>query len=153
MTRVLVVHHDVDVADIEADLLRRAGYEVTECAGPIDGGSCPVLNGTPCWQVEEADVLLYDMWASGDGSSDLIEDVRDLHPDKPIVLTSPGLVLNWVRTEGPHGVTPLVGPTTGTSLIAAVESALASGPEVQPADAARPRRERPRPTTPHLPRW
>jgi hypothetical protein len=69
------------------------------------------------------------------------------------VLTSPGLVLNWVRTEGPHGVTPLVGPTTGTSLIAAVESALASGPEVQPADAARPRRERPRPTTPHLPRW
>ena len=27
MTRVLVVHHDVDVADIEVDDLRRAGYD------------------------------------------------------------------------------------------------------------------------------
>ena len=54
MTRVLVVYHDVDVADIEVDELRRAGYEVDQCAGPIGGDPCPVASGQPCWQVEQA---------------------------------------------------------------------------------------------------
>ena len=46
MTRVLVVHHDIDLADQEADALRRAGYDVTECMGPI-GAACPILAGIP----------------------------------------------------------------------------------------------------------
>ncbi len=93
MTRVLVVHHDVDVADILADQLRRAGYDVDQCAGPSDGAACPVLNGQPCWQVDAADVLVYDMSEPDDARRDLSDDVRALHPDKPIVGTSPaGLV-------------------------------------------------------------
>ena len=35
MTRVLVVNHDTDLADQEVDSLRRRGYEVKECLGPI----------------------------------------------------------------------------------------------------------------------
>ena len=35
MTRVLVVNHDIDLADQEVDSLRRRGYDVTECLGPI----------------------------------------------------------------------------------------------------------------------
>ncbi|MEO7332537.1 MAG: hypothetical protein ABIZ71_01200, partial [Gemmatimonadales bacterium] len=153
MTRVLVVHHDPDVSDIEVDALRRAGYEVDQCAGPIGGDACPVLNGRPCWQVDLADVLVYDSWASGDGYPELIEDVRDLHPDKPIVLTSQGMVLDWVETDGPHGVTPYVGPPTGSGLVAAVEAALKSGParEVGGASAPRPVPAPPRPTI-HAPR-
>jgi DNA-binding NtrC family response regulator len=126
MTRVLVVHHDVDVADIEVDELRRAGYEVEQCMGPAGGGACPVLHGEPCWQVDRADVLVYDLWARADGARELIEDVRELHPDKPVVLTSPGLLLNWVTTDGPHGVTPVLGPPTRRELVAAVETALHS---------------------------
>jgi hypothetical protein len=34
MTRVLVVNHDIDLADEEVDSLRRRGYDVEEC-GPI----------------------------------------------------------------------------------------------------------------------
>ena len=33
MTRVLVVHHDLDLAGQEADSLRRFGYDVVECGG------------------------------------------------------------------------------------------------------------------------
>ena len=42
MTRVLVVHHDADMADQESDWLRAAGYVVDQCAGP-QYGACPVL--------------------------------------------------------------------------------------------------------------
>jgi len=128
MTRVLVVHHDVDVADIEVDQLRRAGYEVDQCAGPIGGDPCPVMRGESCWQVDQADALVYDVWASRDGRCALIEDLRDLYPDKPIVLTSGGVMLDWVATEGPHQVTPVLGPPNGSPLAAGVESALRSHP-------------------------
>ncbi len=129
MTRVLVVHHDIDVADIEVDELRRAGYEVDQCAGPVGTDACPVLHGEPCWQVDEADVLVYDMWASGDGHRELIEDIRDIHPDKPVVVTSPGLMLDWVETDGAHGVTPVLGGPTRKELVAAVEEAVSSASE------------------------
>lgn len=139
MTRVLVVHHDVDVADIETDALRRAGYEVDQCVGPIGSDACPVLRGEPCWQVDEADVLVYDVWAAGDGRPELIDDLRDLHPDKPVVVTSPGMMLDWVQTQGPHGVTPVLAPT-GADLVAAIEMALrgegrGSDRAEQPAEA------------------
>jgi len=87
MTRVLLVYHDTNVADIEADELRRAGYEVDRCAGPIGGGPCPVLRGQPCWQVEAADVLLYDQWDAMHGP-DIVDELRRLHGDKPLVVTS-----------------------------------------------------------------
>lgn len=124
MTNVLVVHHDVDLADTEVDELRRAGYKVEQCSGPT-AGPCPVLHGQTCWMADRADVLVYDVWASGDDGRALITNLRDLHPDKPIVLTSPGMELEWVETEGIHGVTPMVGAPTTARLAAAVEAALA----------------------------
>ncbi|HET6746179.1 MAG TPA: hypothetical protein VFH90_10085 [Candidatus Limnocylindria bacterium] len=97
MTRVLVVHHDVDRADIEVDRLRRAGFEVQQCAGPHGGNPCPVLRGEHCWQVEWADLLVYDAWISGDGEPTLIEGLEEVHPDKPVV-TFGGLVSSHRRT-------------------------------------------------------
>jgi hypothetical protein len=47
-----------------------------------------VLDGRPCWQVEKADVLLYDTWDAEFGHQTLAKDLRELHPDKPLVLTS-----------------------------------------------------------------
>jgi hypothetical protein len=125
MTRVLVVHHDLDLAGQEVDSLRRLGYRVTECSGP-SRNVCPVLAGHPCDLAEEADVLVYDVWASGDadGSQALIENIRDVHPDTPVVLTSPGMSLSWEETSGPHGVTTLVGQPTGARLHAAIQAAL-----------------------------
>lgn len=117
MTRVLVVNRDLDVGDIQADELRRAGFEVDQCEGPVGGDACPVLNGMPCWQVELADVLVYDEWTLPDGRRDLIDDLRALHPDKPMAL-------------GRRGVTPAGAARTGSTLVADVQAALArSGAE------------------------
>lgn len=125
MTRVLVVHHDIDLADEEADALRRRGFEVTECGGPI-GARCPILAGRPCDIAEGADVLVYDAWATGepDGARKLIENLRELHPDIPIVLTATGMEPDWVEIVGAHNVTPLVGSPTGDRLAGAIEDAL-----------------------------
>ena len=125
MTRVLVVHHDLELAGQETDSLRRLGYEVTECAGPTRN-RCPVLSGRPCDLAERADVLVYDVWASGDadGSQVLIENIRETHPDRPIVLTSPGLALSWEESAGVHGVAILLGQPTGVRLHEAIQAAL-----------------------------
>lgn len=127
MTHVLVVHHDGDLADQEADSLRRAGYTVDQCAGPTFG-PCPIVHGRPCPAVEAADVLVYDVWASGTSESgrELIEQLREQHPGIPVVLTAPGIELDWVETAGVHAVTPLVGAPTTARLQTAVEEALAS---------------------------
>jgi DNA-binding NtrC family response regulator len=127
MAHVLVVHHDPDMADQETDWLRQAGYTVEECSGP-SYGPCPILHDRPCPAVEGADVLVYDVWASGDTESerDLIERLRDLHPGIPIVLTSPGMEFDWVETAGAHAVVPLDGAPSAATLRQAVERALGS---------------------------
>jgi hypothetical protein len=125
MTRVIVVHHDLELAGQEADSLRRFGYDVTECGGPTRT-QCPALAGRPCDIIERADVLVYDVWASGDaeGARALIGNIRDIHPDTPVVLTSPGLALSWEEVGGPHGVTALLGQPTGARLHQAIQTAL-----------------------------
>lgn len=126
MTRVLLVHHDIDLADQEADSLRHHGYEVQQCSGPI-GASCPILSGLACEFANEADVLVYDAWATGepDGSRRLIEGLREIHPDVPLVLCASGIEPDWMDIGGLHRVTPLVGAPTGARLADAIERALA----------------------------
>ncbi len=126
MTRVLVVHHDIDLSDLEVDSLRRRGYDVTQCLGPV-GAHCPVLSGRTCSLADEADVLVYEAFVTGepDGAQRLIEGLRDLHPDLPIVLTATGMEPDWIALAGPHRITPLVGPPTGERLAEAIEQAVA----------------------------
>ena len=127
MTRVLVVHHDVDMGDNETDALRRAGYDVEQCTGP-SAAPCPIYRGRPCPAVEHADVLMYDVWSTGDsdGGRRLVSDLRTMYPGIPVVLTANGMELDWVEEEGPRGVTAVVGAAGTRELVSAVEAALAS---------------------------
>lgn len=129
MTTVLVVNHDIDLEDQEAESLRRFGYEIEQCSGPT-ANTCPVLAGHPCGLADRADVLVYDAWASGDadGARALIDGLRDLHPDVPVVLTVPGIGLDWIEDEGPHRVVTLMGQPTGARLHEAIQRALATAP-------------------------
>ena len=125
MTRVLLVHHDIDLADQEADSLRRHGYAVEQCMGPI-GARCPILSGQTCSLAERADVLVYDAWVTGEpeGAQRLIEGMREIHPEVPIVLCSTSFEPSWTETAGRHRITPLVGAPTGDRLAAAIQEAL-----------------------------
>ena len=125
MTRVLVVHHDIDLEDQQVDTLRRLGYDPVGCAGP-SGTSCPIMRGEDCPDVAGADVLVYDVWSTTEsgGSALLVKNLREMHPDIPLVLSAPGMELDWVETEGPHKVVPLVGVPTAERLDAAIKEAL-----------------------------
>ncbi len=127
MVRVLVVNHDLDMADVEVDALRRAGYEVDQCGGPTHARfACPVLRGLPCWQVEWADVLVYDVWSAGDGGEELTAGLHSGYPGKGIVLTTLGVDVSWLDESATAPYTILHGPPTKVSLSAAVETALAA---------------------------
>jgi DNA-binding NtrC family response regulator len=153
MTRVLLVYHDIDVADIEADELRRAGYEVDRCAGPIGGEPCPVLRGEPCWQVEKADVLVYDTWdASRRHGPDLVADLRRLHPDKPLVLTSSDPALERVVAKEGEATPPILHAPTRATLKSAVQGALRT-PKPQSSVMARKWAARREAQAYHGPRW
>lgn len=137
--RVLIVHRSEGVTVAEADGLSQLGYEVETCMGPAYH-ACPVLRGDPCPAVELADVMVYDAWATNeaDSSRRLIEGLRDLYPETPVVVTVPGILLSWMETEGPHKVTPVVGVPTTDKLDEAIQEALSEVRE-RVASAARPR--------------
>lgn len=147
MTRVLLVYQDIDVADVEADELRRQGYEVDRCAGPVGGEPCPVLNGEPCWQVDKADVLVYDVFDFGRHGPHLVEDLRAMHPDKPLVLTSSNPELGTIEVDE-HQVPPIFHAPTRASLPATIERALRAPVA---AHVAAPEHQRSLPSG--VPRW
>ncbi len=125
MIRALVVHHDIDLADQEVESLRRLGYSVEQCSGPT-ANTCPILNGARCAFADRADVLVYDFWASGDaeGSMELIEGLRRVHPTVPIVLTFPGIGFSSADDDPDHGVVTMMGQPTGANLDVAIRRAL-----------------------------
>jgi hypothetical protein len=77
----------------------------------------------PCWQVEWADVLVYDVWASGTGESELTQGLIDEYPDKAIVLTSQGMDVGWAKDDAGAIVS---GHQEPGDLVAAVTAAYAS---------------------------
>ena len=98
----------------------------------IDAGAEIALVRIP-WRRPDSDpaskdVLVYDAYVTGEpeGAQALIEGMRDMHPEVPIVLVASGMEPAWMETVGRHGVTPLVGRPTGERLAEAIESALTS---------------------------
>lgn len=126
MTTVLVAQRDPAAAASMADVLRAAGYAVVSCAGP-ELEHCPLLEGSPCATVDRADVLVYDAWIAGDadGGRRLVSELRDVYVDLPVILTSADASTDWVHTDGPDRVVPLAGQPDASTLLAAVETALA----------------------------
>ncbi len=52
-------------------------------------------------------------------------ELRETYPDLPVVLTVVDDSLDWVETDGPSRVTPLIGEPSSEALQAAVEAAIA----------------------------
>ncbi len=129
MTRILVVHHDIDYADLEVESLRRAGYQVTQCVGPAAAPRpCPALQGHRCSLADAADVLVYDVWANGgQGTKQLFHTLRAQYPRKPVILTSMGLEPDWVEFEEVEVVTLHAIPTK-VRLQEAIERAMGHVP-------------------------
>jgi hypothetical protein len=126
MATVLLVNHNRDLADAAAGWLSARGHQVMQCPGP-GVMNCPILQGQPCRGADLADVLVYDAWSSGGTLADteLIFGLRRLHPDRPLVLTSPGMELDMGPLEGDAEIYPVSGMRSPSQLAEAVEAALA----------------------------
>ncbi len=127
MTRVLVVHHDISIADHEVASLQALGYEVDRCSGP-DRRACPVLAGQPCLRAERADVLIYDLRSllHERNDLDLVDQLRGLYADKPIVVVGGDPVDDpAAEVEMGVGIVRLRGPVTAERLDEVLEDALA----------------------------
>jgi DNA-binding NtrC family response regulator len=75
--------------------------------------------------VEKADVLVYDTWdVSRRRGPDLVADLRKLHPDKPLVLTSADPALERMVAEEEGAAPPILHAPTRATLKTAVERAL-----------------------------
>lgn len=73
--------------------------------------------------MEKADVLVYDVFDFGRHGPDLVDDLRALHPDKPLVLTSSNPELGSFEVDE-HQVPPIFHASTRASLPATIERAL-----------------------------
>lgn len=126
MATVLLVNHNRDLADAAAGWLSARGHQVMQCPGP-GVRNCPILQGQPCRGADLADVLVYDAWSSGNmlADTELIAGLRRLHPDRPLVLTSPGMEPNMGPLEGEAEIYPVSGMRSPSQLAEAVEAALA----------------------------
>jgi hypothetical protein len=133
MTTVLLVNHSRDFADLVAGWLTGRGHRVLQCPGP-GRIRCPVLDGQPCIAADQADVLVYDAWSSGGllADHDLIFGLRSIHPDRPMILTAPGLEPNWGPMPGEEGIFPLTGLRNADQLEAAISAVLGTSPAPAP---------------------
>ena len=101
---------------------RMSECEVAHCTGPRPGMPCPVLRGAPCQVIAGSDVLVASLGLDTDLGRRILNGVRELHPEVPVV------VLAWRadltrHAEDLEGCRPVLFPWTYRKLCAAVHEA------------------------------
>ncbi len=82
--RVLIESADPVLAVSDFGAFANAGIDVALCHGPVDHPTeCPAVRGESCALAAGADVVLFDLVASG---ADVLEATRQLRGAAPVVL-------------------------------------------------------------------
>ena len=118
MSRILVVDDEQLVRDLTVQVLKRAGHDVVSV--PDARGALALL------EQERIDLVVTDVVMPGLTGVELLNELRDLHPDLPVVLMTGGSA-EPERTSralelGANGI--VYKPYTHADLIEAVQSAL-----------------------------
>ncbi len=125
-TRVLIEEADGAEALAYWRLLTDNGYSVQWCPGPDGptGGRCPLVSTGHCDLVERADVVVSALGIDREPSRKVIEAIRGLHPETPVVIqASRREYTRWAPLFDGDEVLQI--PVTGPALLASVEGALA----------------------------
>jgi len=125
-TRVLVVDDDTDARELIALVLSQAGYEVEDAAdGP--GALAKVSHRRP-------DVVLTDLRMPGMTGIDLLQRIRRVHDDLPVIIATGQETWDLCTAAEAYGaVTCLVKPINLDELVWTIEMAL----ECRPGELAR----------------
>ena len=119
--RILVVDDDVDIRQVNAEVLRRFGYQ-TET----------VADGAAAWEALQAnsyDLLITDNRMPKVSGVELVKKMRLAHMTLPVILASGVLPTDELdRNPWLQPVATLVKPFTGGQLLETVKEVLAAGP-------------------------
>jgi hypothetical protein len=124
-SRVVVEEEDPALRWSMVEALQRAGYRTAACEGPgLDGrGRCPLVGGSGCALVEDADAVV-SVSVAGDDAMQVVREtmLRD-QPEVRVAVIVPTL------REAPHaevtdGALVWTGPLTRSAVVAAVDRAL-----------------------------
>ncbi len=88
--RVLIENPDDGGGLAEAAILRRAGYSVAVCPGPLPRGrpaaGCPLLVDEPCALANGADAIVTSLGLDRPRTRDVVRALRRLYPETPLII-------------------------------------------------------------------
>jgi hypothetical protein len=123
--RVLVENADSGVGFAMQELLKNAAFDVQYCGGPdrLRGHRCPLVTEGRCSLVEGADVVVHSLNLDRPDHAAVLQGIRDLHPDTPVVVEVPTPVMEK-HADLLDGFTIVPMPATRAALTNAVRHAL-----------------------------
>ena len=117
LQRILLVACDLKVIELNAEMLREAGYHV-----------CKAANGLVAWdaiQVSNFDLLITDQFLPGITGIDLVQKIYAAHLDLPVIMAK-GFLPAYETVLHPclNSITMLQTPYTAVQLLKLVDAAL-----------------------------
>ncbi len=126
--RVLIENPDDKQGLACASVLRRAGYSVAVCPGPVEShrppGRCPLIGSDGCSLVDGADVIVSSLGLETAHGRQVVRALRRLHPGTPLVVEVEPEDLGRYR-DVVEGCRVLESPASPETLLAAVRESLA----------------------------
>lgn len=137
--RVLLENPDGDAGLVAAAALRRAGYAVAICPGPVEEGRppgrCPLVAHEGCALADGADVIVTSLGLDYAENQDVVRALRAHYPETPLVVEAPPEAAGRYP-ELLEGCDVVASPAAPEALVAAVRKATERGQALSPAGRA-----------------
>lgn len=118
--RVLVEHADEAVGLAISDRLRRAGYAVALCSGPVHEHDCPLTGTEGCAVARDADAIVSCLGVDRQPGRAVVDALRARCADVPLVLE----VADGEVEEELAGCTFVTAPAGPARVVAALDGLL-----------------------------
>lgn len=126
--RILLEEEDSVLRRAMALALREAGFQTAECAGPGSHGDgrCPLVEGSGCHAVDEADAVIQVLVPSDEAMNEVRAVIRAHNPDVPVTVITPAVT----AARNPDlvaGSTVSTRPLTRQGVVDAAKAAVEDG--------------------------
>ena len=126
--RILLEEEDSALRRAMAVALRDAGFQTAECSGPGShgDGKCPLVEGSGCSAVDEADAVIQVLVPSDEAMNEVRSIIRSHNPDLPISVIAPSATASR-HPDLVAGTTVSSRPLTRQGVVDAAQAAVEQG--------------------------
>lgn len=123
--KVLIEEYDSALREAMTKALEGAGYQTASCSGPghHGEGSCPLVDGSGCPAVDDADVILQVLAPHDLAMEDVRKAIQDHEPDLSIAVMAPRAMAAQ-HPDLVEGTQIWTGPLSSEGVATAVDQAL-----------------------------